>query len=126
MIKSLDTFPPASSLFGIFVSVCSSQVSAPDLDIMHGTLLSVYTNTRISLIAVMPWSTCPDLPPQLQDAGDVLLLLHRTDMDVADPWWHLNCTSMLKQQNQAPKSGERFSTGAADEVSRIWVFSPLW
>lgn len=47
-------------------------------------------------------------------------------MDVADPWWHLNCTSMLKQQNQAPKSGERISTGAAEDISRIWVFFLLW
>lgn len=50
----------------ILVIVCSSQVSAPDLDIMHGTLLPVHTSTHISLIAVMPWSISPDPPLQLQ------------------------------------------------------------
>lgn len=67
-----DTFPSASSLFCILVTVCSSQVSALDLDIMHGTQLSVHTNTHMSLIAVMPWTIPPELPPQLQDARDVL------------------------------------------------------
>ena len=54
VIKWLDTCPTASSLFCILVTACSSQVSAQDLDIMHGTQLPVHTNRHISLIAVTP------------------------------------------------------------------------
>lgn len=46
--KWLDTFPPASSLFGILVTVRSSHASALDLDIMHGTQLAIHTNIHIS------------------------------------------------------------------------------
>ena len=72
MIKWLIAFLPASSLVGILVMVCSSQFSAPDLGIMHGGQLPVHTNAHISVIAVMPWGISPDVPPQVQDAGDVL------------------------------------------------------
>lgn len=81
VIKWLDTCPTASSLFCTLVTACSSQVSARDLDIMHGTQLPVHTNRppEVSLLTShhnsrvleMSCSSCILLTWMLQIPGGI-------------------------------------------------------